>query len=99
MEVVQREAFCPQGSQTEPYFTYVPTQWRRGNGTNSLKHLVSQNTKTPMRDSLHPDPWPNLGIVIVDPDTCIGPALQLEGAQNINLPPVGSKLHAAPPTP
>ena len=46
-----------------------------------------------------PGPWPNVGIVIVDPDTCIGPALQLEGEQNINLPPVGSELHAATPTP
>jgi len=56
MEAVQREAFCPQGLKTEPYFTYVPTKWRRGDGTNSLKHLVSQNTKTPMRDSLEKYP-------------------------------------------
>jgi hypothetical protein len=56
METVQREAFCPQGSQTEPCFTYVPTKRRRGDGTNSLKHLVSQNTKTPVRDSLEKYP-------------------------------------------
>ena len=46
-----------------------------------------------------PDPWPSPGIVIVDPDTCTGSASQLEGEQNINLPPVGCKLHAAPSTP
>jgi len=46
-----------------------------------------------------PDPWPNLGVVIVDPDTCIGSALQLEGEQNIHVPCVGSELHAAPSAP
>ena len=28
---------------------------------------------------MHPNPWPNLGIVTTDPDTWIGSALQLEG--------------------
>jgi len=46
-----------------------------------------------------PNPWPNLGVVIVDPDTCTGSASQLEGEQNINLPSVGCELHAAPSTP
>jgi len=46
-----------------------------------------------------PDPWPNLGTVIVDPDSCIGSASQLEGKQNIHLPCAGSKLHAAPSAP
>jgi len=46
-----------------------------------------------------PDPWPNLGAVIVNPDTYFRSALQLEGEQNINLPCVGSELHAAPPAP
>jgi len=48
---------------------------------------------------MRPDPWPSPGIVIINPDTCIGSALQLEGEQNIHIPSVGSKLHAAPPTP
>ena len=46
-----------------------------------------------------PDPWPSLGIVIVDPDIYFGSASQLEGEQNIHLRCVGSKLHAAPSTP
>ena len=46
-----------------------------------------------------PDPWPSLGIIIVDLDTCIGSASQLEGEQNFHLPCVGSKLHAAPSPP
>jgi len=46
-----------------------------------------------------PDPWPDQGAVIVDPDTCIGSASQLEGEQNIDLPCVWSELHAAPPAP
>jgi len=46
-----------------------------------------------------PDPWPNLGTIIVDPDSCIRSASQLKGEQNINLPCVGSELHAAPSTP
>jgi len=48
---------------------------------------------------MHPNPWPNLGVIIVDPDIYFGSALQLEGEQNINLPSVGSELHAALPTP
>jgi len=48
---------------------------------------------------MHPDPWPNLGAIIIDPDTCIGSALQLEGEQNFHIPCVGSKLHAAPSAP
>ena len=47
----------------------------------------------------HPDLWPSPGIIIVNPDTCIGSALQLKGEQNIHIPSVGSKLQAAPPTP
>ena len=46
-----------------------------------------------------PDPWPSLGIVIVDPDTCIGSASQLEGEQNLHILCVGSELHAAPSAP
>jgi len=46
-----------------------------------------------------PDPWPSPGITIIDPDTCIGSASQLEGEQNFHLPCVGSKLHAAPSPP
>jgi len=46
-----------------------------------------------------PDPWPSPGIIIVDPDTCIGSASQLEGEQIFHLPCVGSKLHAAPSPP
>ena len=46
-----------------------------------------------------PDPWPSLGVIIVDPDTCIGSASQLEGEQNIHVPCVGSELHAAPSAP
>jgi len=48
---------------------------------------------------MRPDPWPNLGTVIIDPDTCIRSASQLEGEQNFHLPCVGSKLHAAPSPP
>jgi len=48
---------------------------------------------------MRPDPWPNLGAVIIDPDTCIGSALQLEGEQNFHIPCVGSELHAAPSAP
>jgi len=47
----------------------------------------------------HPDPWPSPGIIIINLDTCIRSALQLKGEQNINLPCVGSKLHAALPAP
>ena len=46
-----------------------------------------------------PDPWPSAGVIIVDPDTCIGSASQLEGEQNIHSPSVGGELHAAPPAP
>jgi len=46
-----------------------------------------------------PDLWPNLGTITVDPDIYFGSASQLKGEQNINLPSVGSKLHAAPSTP
>jgi len=46
-----------------------------------------------------PDPWPSLDSVIVDPDICIGSASQLEGEKNIDLPSVGSELHAAPSAP
>jgi len=46
-----------------------------------------------------PNLWPDLDIVTINPDTCIRSALQLKGEQNINLPSVGSKLHAALPTP
>jgi len=42
-----------------------------------------------------PDLWPNLGTVIIDPDTCIGSASQLKGEQNFHLLCVGSELHAA----
>ena len=48
---------------------------------------------------MHPDPWPNLGIIIINLDTCIRSASQLKGEQNINLPSVGSELHAAPSAP
>jgi len=47
----------------------------------------------------HPDPWPSPGIIIADPDTCIGSASQLEGEQNFHVPCVGSELHAAPSAP
>jgi len=46
-----------------------------------------------------PDLWPSLGVIIVNPDTCIRSASQLEGEQNFHLPCVGSKLHAAPSPP
>jgi len=46
-----------------------------------------------------PNPWPDLDAVIVNLDTCIGSASQLEGEQNVDLPCVGSELHAAPPAP
>jgi len=46
-----------------------------------------------------PDLWPSLGIVTIDLDIYFRSALQLEGEQNIHLPCVGSKLHAAPCTP
>src|SRR5260221_10887679 len=46
-----------------------------------------------------PDPWPSLGIVNVNPDTCIGSGSQLEGEQNIHIPCVGSEPHAAPSAP
>ena len=46
-----------------------------------------------------PDPWPSMGIIIINPDTCIRSASQLKGEQNIHSPSVGSKLHAAPPAP
>jgi len=45
------------------------------------------------------DPWPSLGIVNVDSDTCIGSTSQLKGGQNIHIPSVGSELHAAPSAP
>jgi hypothetical protein len=48
---------------------------------------------------MRPDPWPNPGIVIVDPNTCRGSASQLEGEQNFHVLCVGSELHAAPSTP
>jgi len=45
---------------------------------------------------VHPDPWPSPDIVITKLDACLGSALQPEGEQNIHIPCVGSKLHAAP---
>ena len=48
---------------------------------------------------MHPDLWPSLDSVIVDPDICIRSASQLEGEQIIDLPSVGSELHAAPSAP
>lgn len=36
------------------------------------------------------------GIVTIDPDTCIGSALQLEGEKSIHSPSVNKELHAAP---
>ena len=51
--MVQHKAFCPQGLQMEPYFAYVPTKRRRGNGTDLLKSLVSQHMKTPTQIHLH----------------------------------------------
>ena len=65
-------------------------------------HVHVHKVQGPVPDKgahMRPNPWPNLGVVIIDPDTCIGSASQLEGEQNINLPSVGSELHAAPPTP
>ena len=44
-------------------------------------------------------PWPNLGIVSANPDTCLGSASLLEGEQNIISPYVGSKQYASPCTP
>jgi len=64
--------------------------------------VCAHQARNPVFDEgacMRPDPWPNLGIVTINPDTCIGSASQLEGEQNINLPSVGSELHAAPSTP
>jgi len=36
-------------------------------------------------------PWPNLGVFIVNLDSCLGSASLLEGEQNIFLPHVGSE--------
>jgi len=47
----------------------------------------------------HPDLWPNLGIIIVNLDTCSGSASLLKGEQNIFSPCVGSKQYASPCTP
>jgi len=51
------------------------------------------------RACTHPDPWPSLGIITIDPDIYLGSALQLEGEQNFHIPCVGSELHAAPSAP
>jgi len=48
---------------------------------------------------VRPDPWPSPDIVITKLDACLGSALQPEGEQNIHIPCVGSKLHAAPLAP
>ena len=44
-----------------------------------------------------PNPWPSLGIVILDLDTYFGSASPLEGEQNIGLLRVGSEQDAAQP--
>jgi hypothetical protein len=71
--------------------------------SNDPKALVRvHQAQMPILDKgarTRPDPWPNLGIVIVNPNSCRGSASQLEGEQNFHVPCVGSELHAAPPTP
>ena len=65
-------------------------------------HVCVHEAQRPVLDKgacMCPDPWPNLGAVIIDPDTYIRSALQLEGEQNFHIPYVGSKLHAAPSAP
>ena len=65
-------------------------------------HVRVHKARRPVLDEgacMHPDLWPNLGTIIIDPDTCIGSALQLKGEQNFHIPCVGSKLHAAPSAP
>ena len=43
-----------------------------------------------------PDPWPNPDVVIVNPNTCLESASQLEGEQTIFLPCTGSEQYASP---
>src|SRR5579863_2215531 len=41
---------------------------------------------------IRPHPWISVGIVTIDPDTCIGSASQLEGKKNIHSPSASSEL-------
>ena len=74
----------------EPVFV-IPKACVRGH--EAWRPVLDEGAQT------RPDPWPNLGIVTTNPDTCIGSVSQLEGEQNIHLLYVGSKLHAAPSAP
>jgi len=65
-------------------------------------HVHVHKVQRPVPDEgahMCPNLWLNLGVIIVNPDTCIRSASQLKGEQNINLPSVGSELHAAPSAP
>ena len=42
-----------------------------------------------------PDPWPNLGVVIVEPGYLFRVSITARGGQNIDLPRLGSELRAA----
>jgi len=52
---------------------------------HSKAHVRAHQARRPVLDEgacMRPDPWPSLGIVNVDPDTCIGSAILLEGEHN-----------------
>jgi len=69
---------------------------------NPKAHVRAHQVWRPVLDNgarMHPDPWPNLGVVIIDPDIYFGSASQLQGGQNIHVPCVGRKLHATPSAP
>src|SRR5712691_10623946 len=65
----------------------------RGCATRARRPILDEGAR------VRPDPWPNLGIVTIYPDTCRGSASLLEGEQNIDLPHVGSEQDAAQPAP
>jgi len=67
----------------------------------NVRVRAHQTWRPVLDDSAHmrPDPWPNLGVVIIDPEIYFESASQLKGEQNIHVPCVGSELHAAPSAP
>ena len=81
--------------------TQGSTAWEPASVVPKARVRVHKVQRPVLDEGAHtrPDPWPNLGAVIVDPDIYFGSASQLEGEQNFHLPCVGSELHAAPSPP
>jgi len=86
----------------------IPDPQRQGSTTWEPASVIpkarvrAHQVRRPLLDMgahTRPDPWPSLGVIIVDPDTCIRSASQLKGEQNLHLRCVGSELHAAPSAP